>query len=168
MNQEKNHVEIFSEDSIITLYDDQQTPIDFYEVASVEYEEKFYEILQPVERIEGIDEDEAVIFEFNMDEENGEKLFKPVFDEKLLEAVFSLYLQSAADSEMTHGCGCEGGCGGGEGGCSKAYNDSPDDVMETVAKEVEAQIAEKKPAKKSSASTTKKTSTTTRKPTTKK
>jgi len=118
MQKAQDNVEIFDTDSIITLYDDKESPIDFYEVASVEYQEKFYEILQPVEKIEGIEDDEAVIFEFSTDETNGEKMFKPVFDEKLLESVFSIYLSAAADYETTAcGSGCEGGgCGGG--GCS--------------------------------------------------
>ena len=113
MQDNKNHVEVFNEDSIITLYDDEQKAINFYEVASVEFEEKFYGILQPVDKIEGIEEDEAVIFEYSADEEGSEeKLFKPVMDEKILEAVFALYIQAAADFEAT-GSGCEGKhCGG--------------------------------------------------------
>ncbi|MCL2062611.1 MAG: DUF1292 domain-containing protein [Firmicutes bacterium] len=126
---DKNHknahdnVEIFTQDSIITLYDDEEKPIDFFEIASVEYEEKFYGILQPVEVVEGIGEDEAVIFEYSVDEEGGEKLYKPIFDEKLLEKVFSLYLTAAADfeaSDMSGGGGCGSGCGGCGGGCGGA------------------------------------------------
>ena len=118
MKDENNNVEIFTEDSVVTLYDDENNPIDFFEIASVEYEQKFYELLQPVEVVEGIDEDEAVIFEYSVDEESGDKLFKPIFDEALLDNIFSLYLSASADFESC-GCGCsecghEHGCGGTE------------------------------------------------------
>jgi len=112
-----NNVEIYEEDSIVTLYDDNDKPIEFYEVASVEYEGKFYSILQPVELIEDMEDDEAVIFEYDNDTDNDEKMFRPVFDEKLLDEVFSLYLKKAADLDGIleggcTGCGCSGGaCG---------------------------------------------------------
>jgi len=114
MKNDKNHVELFSEDSIITLYDDQENPIEFFEVAGVEYEERFYELLQPCDKVEGIEDDECVIFECLTDEEGGEKLFKPVLDEKIMDAVFGLYLLAASDMEAT---ACGVGCGGGGGGC---------------------------------------------------
>ncbi|MCL2847342.1 MAG: DUF1292 domain-containing protein [Firmicutes bacterium] len=121
MQKEKQgHVEIFDEDATITLFDDDNNPIDFFEVASVEYDEKFYAILQPIEEMEGMEDDEAVIFEFSTEEGSDEKMFKPVFDEKLLDTVFSVYLSAMADYETTAcGSGCEGGgCGGG--GCGVA------------------------------------------------
>ena len=106
---ENDNVEIFTDDSVITLYDDENKPIEFFEIASVEHEGKFYEILQPVEPVDGIGEDEAVIFEFATDEK-GEKSFRPIFDEAVLESVFGLYISASADYES---CGCGGdGCGG--------------------------------------------------------
>ncbi|MCL2665691.1 MAG: DUF1292 domain-containing protein [Defluviitaleaceae bacterium] len=106
MKNENNNVEIFTEDSVITLYDDENNPIDFFEIASIEFEGKFYELMQPVDEVEGIEEDEAVIFEYTVDEANGDKMFKPVLDEALLESVFSLYLTASADFESC-GCGCD-------------------------------------------------------------
>ena len=113
MKNDKNHVELFSEDACITLFDDKENPIEFFEVAGVEYEERFYELLQPCDKVEGIEDDEAVIFECITDEESGEKLFKPVQDEKICDAVFGLYLLAAADMEATD---CGGGCAGGNCG----------------------------------------------------
>ncbi|MCL2797797.1 MAG: DUF1292 domain-containing protein [Firmicutes bacterium] len=109
MKNENNNVEIFTEESVITLYDDENKPIDFFEIASIEFEEKFYELLQPVDEVDGIEEDEAVIFEYTVDEATGDKMFKPIFDEALLDSVFSLYLSASADFE-TCGCGCDS-CG---------------------------------------------------------
>ncbi|MCL2234080.1 MAG: DUF1292 domain-containing protein [Firmicutes bacterium] len=93
-------VEIFGEDAVITLYDDNNKPIEFFEVASIEYQEKFYELLQPVEKVDGIEDDEAVIFEYFFDEEGEEKLFQPVNDEEILRAVFEIYLKAVADYEF--------------------------------------------------------------------
>ena len=52
--EDNGAVEIFEEDSTITLFDEENNPIEFYEIASIEYDEKFYELLQPVEKVEGI------------------------------------------------------------------------------------------------------------------
>ena len=116
LEKDNNHVEIFDKDSMITLFDDKENPIEFFEVASVEYEQKFYSILQPVEVVDGIEEDEAVIFEYETNGDSEDKLFKPVFDETLLENIFSLYLSAAADYDTT---ACGSGCEGKTGGCCK-------------------------------------------------
>lgn len=104
-------VEIFEENTVITLYDDENNAIEFYEIASIEYNEKFYELLQPVEPVDGIGEDEAVIFEYEVDGENSEKLFKPLFDEELLETVFDIYLKAVSEYDCDCGCeDCHGSC----------------------------------------------------------
>ena len=146
-----NAVEIFGEDAIITLYNDEDEPIDFFEIASIEHDEKFYELLQPVEKTEGIEEDEAVIFEtVTQDAGDDEKLYKPVFEESILEAVFSLYLQAAADFESS-GCGSEGGCGGGCGGGGCSGHAEVPTTEKPVAKKAPAKktpAGDKKPAAK--------------------
>ena len=55
-------VQLIDDDEIITLYDEENNPIDFYEVAVVEYNSELYAILQPCDEVEGIEEDEVVIF----------------------------------------------------------------------------------------------------------
>ncbi len=111
LNENQVAVEIFEEDTIITLYDEEENPIDFFEIASVELDGKFYEILQPVEAVEGVEDDEAVIFEYELDPKTSDKMFKPVFEEELLNEIFEMYLKAAADYESDcddHcGCGCE-------------------------------------------------------------
>ncbi|MCH5351686.1 MAG: DUF1292 domain-containing protein [Clostridiales bacterium] len=98
-------VELIDEEEIITLYDDENNPVDFYEVACVEYKGEFYALMQPVEPMEGLGEDEALIFKVTeQDEEND--AFEPVTDESVLEAVFNEYLNAVADAEEC-GCGCE-------------------------------------------------------------
>ena len=149
--EQDNHdnVEIFTEDSVITLYDEENNPIDFFEIASIEYEEKFYELLQPVETIEGVDEDEAVIFEYSVDEDD-EKLFKPIFDEELLESVFSLYLAASADFESC-GCGCDS-CGHGHDCAHEEHAEKPakKPAEKSAKKPAEKSAAKKQPPKKKS------------------
>lgn len=102
-NEEKN-VDIIEDDEVITLYDDENKPVDFYEVAVVEFEEQLYALLQPVEALEGVEEDEAIIFHI-VEQNDKEDLFEPVLDERVLEEVFDEYIKAVADSEC--GCGCE-------------------------------------------------------------
>ena len=97
-------VELIDEDEVITLYDDENNPVDFYEVACVEYQGEFYALMQPVEPMEGLDEDEALIFKVREQDEDTDA-FEPVTDESILEAVFNEYLNAVADAECD--CGCE-------------------------------------------------------------
>ena len=80
-------VQLIDDEEIITLFDEDDNPMDFYEVAVVEYEGELYALLQPAEEIEGIAEDEAV-----------------------QEAVFEEYLRATAD-------GCDGDCSGCDAPC---------------------------------------------------
>ena len=97
MKNENENVEIIEEDEIVTLYDDENNPVDFYEVACVEYENDFYALLEPVEEMEGI--------------EDGEDLFLPVESEELLNAVFEEYLRVASEHECDGECDhCAGEC----------------------------------------------------------
>lgn len=103
MKNENENVEIIEDDEIVTLYDDDNQPVDFYEVAVVEYEDDYYALLEPVEEMEGIEEGEVLIFKLE-EQEDGTDMFIPVDDEELLNAVFEEYLRTAEDG---CGCGCE-------------------------------------------------------------
>ena len=102
MAEHDENVEIMDEDEVVTLYDDNGEPVDFYEVACVEYEGGYYALLEPVEEMEGVEEGEVFIFKIEeSDKENEEDKFIPVEDEALLDAVFEEYLRVAED------CGCD-------------------------------------------------------------
>ncbi|MDE6399103.1 MAG: hypothetical protein K2L51_07260, partial [Clostridiales bacterium] len=73
MEEQNANVEIFEEDSVIELFDENEQAVKFREIASIELDGKFYEILQPVEAMEGIGEDEAVIFEYTEEEGSDER-----------------------------------------------------------------------------------------------
>ena len=100
-------VQLIDDEEIITLFDEDDNPMDFYEVAVVEYEGELYALLQPAEEIEGIAEDEVLIFRIDSDAEGDEEedFFYPVEDEAVQEAVFEEYLRATAD-------GCDGDCSG--------------------------------------------------------
>ena len=104
-------VQIIDDEEVITLFDEDNNPMDFYEVAVVEYEGELYALLQPAEEIEGIAEDEVLIFRIGEGEAGGEgdeeeDYFYPVEDEAVQEAVFEEYLCASADEE------CDGDCAG--------------------------------------------------------
>lgn len=106
-------VQIIDDDEIITLFDEDDNPMDFYEVAVVEYEGELYALLQPAEEIEGIAEDEVVIFRIDSDREGeeDEDFFYPVEDESVQDAVFEEYLRAIAGSECDGDCeGCGAPC----------------------------------------------------------
>ena len=97
---EKNEkdVELIDEDEVITLFDDEGKPVNFYEVACIEYKNEFYALMQPVEPLEGMEEDEALIFKVKEEDEEND-VFEPVTDESILEAVFNEYLNAVAEAE---------------------------------------------------------------------
>ena len=103
--------EFVEEPDIITLVDQMGNDVDFYHVATIDYKEKWYVFLQPVEPIDGIAEDEVLIYELGMDE-NGDDKFIPIEDEALLDAVFNEYLKEAEEDGCCCGeeCDCEDGC----------------------------------------------------------
>ena len=77
-------------DDIVTLQTADGEEVDFVEIAGIAYEGNFYAILQPVELLEGMDEDEALVFLVERGE-NGEDKFSIVTDDDIMDAVFAEY-----------------------------------------------------------------------------
>ena len=100
-------VQLIDDEEIITLFDEEDKPMDFYEVAVVEYEGELYALLQPAEEIDGIADDEVVIFRIEETEGEDDDFFYPVEDEAVQEAVFEEYLRATSDGECDESCeGC--------------------------------------------------------------
>lgn len=123
MKNANENVEIMEDDEIVTLYDDNNEPVDFYEVACVEYKDDYYALLEPVEEMEGLEDGDVLIFKLE-EQEDGTDLFVPVEDEALLNEVFDEYMKAVADHECDCGCeDCDGDCedncdcGCGHDGC---------------------------------------------------
>lgn len=93
----------FSEedDGVVTLFSANGEEIDFIEIAGIAYKGEFYAILQPVELLEGMDDDEALVFKVTRDEEGKDK-FEIEFDEAIIDAVFAEYdiLYNQANAEL--------------------------------------------------------------------
>ena len=106
MEENNGNVEIFEDDSVIELFDENEQAVQFREIASIELDGKFYELLQPVEPLDGIGEDEAVIFEYTEGDTPDERNFTPLCDEKLLERVFNEYLKAVSDADCDC-CDCD-------------------------------------------------------------
>ena len=77
------------QEEIITLVTENGEEVDFIEIAGIELGESFYVILQPVELLEGMGEDEALVFEI-VENEEGNK-FEIVMDDETIDAVFEEY-----------------------------------------------------------------------------
>lgn len=95
----------FIDDEIVTLYDDQGNPVDFYEIALINYEDQSYALLQPTEEIDGIGDDEAIIC--RIEEQGDEDLFLPLESEELMQNVFNEYLKAVEEYGDECDCDCE-------------------------------------------------------------
>ena len=90
--------EEFAEDDIITLMTDDGEEVEFVEIAGIAHKGKFYAILQPVELLEGMDEDEALVFEVVRDAD-GNDGFNVVLDDEIIDAVFAEYNRLLDESQ---------------------------------------------------------------------
>ena len=77
-------------DNIITLLSANGEEIEFIEIAGIAYHGCFYLILHPVELIEGMTDDEALVFKVSR-LENGEDKFEIELDDEIIDAVFREY-----------------------------------------------------------------------------
>lgn len=80
----------FEDDDIITMVAQDGTEIDFIEIADIYHEDNYYVIAQPVELLEGMEEDSALVFKVEEDK-NGETKFTIELDDDIVDAVFKEY-----------------------------------------------------------------------------
>ena len=73
----------------IKLYNEENKEVEFEQIALVPIEDKTYAILKPVENIEGIADDEALVFV--IEEIEDEDCLVIVDDEKIVDEVFKEY-----------------------------------------------------------------------------
>ena len=83
----------------ITLYDENDTAISFEQIALIPFEEKLYAILKPIDVMEGVGEEEGVIFVFEENEETNEQFLRVINDDKIIDKVFNLYLDLVKEQE---------------------------------------------------------------------
>lgn len=75
---------------VVTLSAANGKEIDFFEIAGIVYNGNFYAILQPVELLEGMRDDDAMVFRV-LENEDGEDTFNIELDDEVIEAVFEEY-----------------------------------------------------------------------------
>ena len=86
------------EDDIIILKSADGEEVEFVEIAGINLDGKFYAILQPVELLEGMDEDEALVFEV-VRGADGEDSFNIELDDDIIDAVFAEYNRLLDEAE---------------------------------------------------------------------
>ncbi len=84
-------------EDIVELTADDGKKLKFYFVGTIEYKGKNYSAFEPAEEIEGISEDDLIIFELVGTEEDAELL--PIEDEKLLDEVFEEFCKALEAEE---------------------------------------------------------------------
>lgn len=78
------------EDNIVELIDEDGKSIVFEYLMALEYNEKEYVILVPMDQLEDDEEDEVVILRVEQDEE-GEDIYVHIEDEEEVEDVFEAF-----------------------------------------------------------------------------
>ena len=86
------------DDDIVTLMTAEGEEVDFIEVAGIAYRGNFYAILQPVELLEGMEEDEALVFKVSRGKD-GEDKFEIELDDTIIDAVFEEYNKLLDEAE---------------------------------------------------------------------
>lgn len=86
------------DDDIVTLLSADGEEIDFVEIAGIAHKGNFYAILQPVELLDGMDDDEALVFKVTRGKD-GEDKFEIELDDSIIDAVFAEYNKLLDEAE---------------------------------------------------------------------
>ena len=84
-------------DEIVTLTFDDGSQEEFYVMAELDYEGKWYSYLVPVDPDDDFDDDEVLVYEI-AEGENGEEIFLPIEDDDLLDKLVDM-LNSELESD---------------------------------------------------------------------
>ena len=100
MSEEIKNTNEMEEDGegVITLLSADGEEIDFVEIAGIAYKGAFYAILQPVELLDGMEEDEALVFKVSRGP-NGKDAFEIVTDDEIIDPVFEEYYRLLDEAE---------------------------------------------------------------------
>lgn len=81
----------------VTLYDENDKETEFEQVAIIPLEEKIYVILKPITKIEGVADDEGLVFV--IEEIDDEDMLVLVDDDEIINKVFDVYYQLLKEDE---------------------------------------------------------------------
>ena len=87
------------DEDIVELTTDDGKKLKFYFVGTIEYKGKNYSAFEPAEQIDGIEDDDLVIFEVAGEDEATADLL-PVEDDKLLDEVFEEFCRVLEEDEL--------------------------------------------------------------------
>lgn len=91
------------DEEIVILSDDEGNDVEFEVIAGIDYQDEYYMVLMPKGKVDGIEDDEAVIFRVEEDAADPEYInYLPVEDTALLDAVFSEYLKAVEAEEADY------------------------------------------------------------------
>lgn len=82
--------ELERDDDIVTLLSATGEEIDFVEIAGIAHKGNFYAILQPVELLDGMADDEALVFKVTRNADGNDK-FEIELDDDIIDVVFAEY-----------------------------------------------------------------------------
>ncbi len=92
------------DDDIITLYNEERDQDeDFYHLATLDVDDRWFVVLKPVEKLPDIEDDEVLIYEVVEGAEGD--VFAAIEDEELLQKVFDEFMKEvdALDAEEENG-----------------------------------------------------------------
>ncbi|MEG2002201.1 MAG: DUF1292 domain-containing protein [Clostridia bacterium] len=92
--EEMEQEEMELDDEVLELVGDDGEVANFYHLATLEYKNEWYVVLQPAEATEEISEDELVIMKLSTDA-NDDDVFLPIEDDDTLNAVYDEYVKIA-------------------------------------------------------------------------
>lgn len=85
-------------DDPITVYDENDKPVRFDQVAIIPFKEKLYAILKPIDEMEGVEDDEVIVFLIEETEDGDAELVIET-DEPTAMKVYDEYLKLLDEAE---------------------------------------------------------------------
>lgn len=83
----------------IVLFNEKGEEVSFEQIALIPLEEKIFAILKPMEKTEGVGEDEALVFEVVEGETDDEECLNLVSDMEIIDKVFNVYNELIDEKE---------------------------------------------------------------------
>ena len=94
-SNENNSMEM---DNIVELIDENDNPIRFEHIMTLQYKGEDYILLAPLDPTEDMEEDEVLVLKIENDE-NGEEIYVSIEDDDLVQKVFEKYLEIVESDE---------------------------------------------------------------------
>ncbi len=75
----------------ITLYDENEKPVEFEQIAIIPHKDKLYAILKPLHPMDGVADDEAIVFSFEEDDNSDDQMLVMEESDIIIDEVFDIY-----------------------------------------------------------------------------